>query len=65
MILTRFTEPRQKEKSPETLVYQGFQDFLHGATNSASPNRGNVTGDKRVTARYEQLEHVSDVVVQK
>ena len=43
MILTRFTEPRQKEKSPETLVYQGFQDFSHGASNRDSPDRGNVT----------------------
>ena len=39
--------------------------FSFGASNRDSPNRGNVTGDKRVTARYEQLEPVGDVVVQK
>ena len=33
--------------------------FLFGASNRDSPNRGNVTGDKRVTARYEQLEPVT------
>ena len=64
MILTRFTEPRQKEKALKPLYIKVFKTF-HLAPQTVIPLTGEMSrSDKRVIARNEQLEPVDGVKVQ-